>query len=65
MGKPTGSLGLLFSGAFFSVYKPTGRFGAAWNIFVGSVVVLGVLTLSFLECPPTLMNQENVYEIKR
>lgn len=45
------ALGILLSGFVISKFKPTARYMAAWNVFVGIVSVIGMLTYTMLGCP--------------
>jgi hypothetical protein len=44
------AMGVLLSGLVISKYKPTARYMAAWNVFVGACSVLGMIVYSFLGC---------------
>ncbi|XP_019868360.1 solute carrier organic anion transporter family member 74D [Aethina tumida] len=53
----TGSAGLLFSavgillsGLIISRYKPRARYLAAWNVIVGGISVMGIISYAYLGC---------------
>ncbi|KAJ8669937.1 hypothetical protein QAD02_001196 [Eretmocerus hayati] len=45
------AFGILLSGLVISKYKPRARYLAAWNVMVGAVSVLGMISYAFLGCP--------------
>ncbi|XP_065221762.1 solute carrier organic anion transporter family member 74D-like [Planococcus citri] len=57
------SLGILLSGFILSKYKPKARKCAAWNVFVGAVMVAGVITFAYLECP-NLTSEKTFFNMK-
>ncbi|XP_046422578.1 solute carrier organic anion transporter family member 74D isoform X1 [Neodiprion pinetum] len=44
------AFGILLSGLVISKYKPTARYLAAWNVIVGAVSVMGMVSYAFLGC---------------
>lgn len=44
------AIGILSSGFVISKYKPRARYLAIWNVFVGSLSVLGMISYAFLGC---------------
>ena len=45
------AFGILISGLVISKYKPRARYLAAWNVIVGIISVLGIISYAFLGCP--------------
>ncbi|PSN45336.1 hypothetical protein C0J52_18706 [Blattella germanica] len=45
------AFGILISGLIISKYKPRARYLAAWNVIVGIISVLGIVSYAFLGCP--------------
>ncbi|XP_014214471.1 solute carrier organic anion transporter family member 2A1-like [Copidosoma floridanum] len=45
------AFGILLSGLVISKYKPKARYLAAWNVMVGAISVLGMISYAFLSCP--------------
>lgn len=45
------AFGILLSGLIISKYKPRARYLAAWNVIVGVISVLGIVSYAFLGCP--------------
>lgn len=45
------AFGILISGLIISKYKPRARYLAAWNVIVGIISVLGIISYAFLGCP--------------
>jgi uncharacterized membrane protein YqjE len=45
------AFGILLSGLIISKYKPRARYLAAWNVIVGIISVLGIISYAFLGCP--------------
>ncbi|XP_011500420.1 PREDICTED: solute carrier organic anion transporter family member 5A1 [Ceratosolen solmsi marchali] len=45
------AFGILLSGLVISKYKPKARYLAAWNVMVGAVSLLGMISYAFLGCP--------------
>jgi hypothetical protein len=45
------AFGILLSGLIISKYKPRARYLAAWNVIVGVISVLGIISYAFLGCP--------------
>lgn len=44
------ALGILISGVVISKCKPKARHLALWNVFVGALSVIGMISYSFLGC---------------
>ncbi|XP_074101813.1 organic anion transporting polypeptide 58Dc [Cotesia typhae] len=44
------AFGILLSGLVITKYKPRARYLAAWNIIVGAVSVMGMISYAFLGC---------------
>lgn len=44
------AFGILISGLVISKYKPKARYLAGWNIIVGAVSVVGMISYAFLRC---------------
>jgi Organic Anion Transporter Polypeptide (OATP) family len=44
------AMGVLLSGVVISKFKPTARYMAAWNVFVGGCSVLGMVVYAYLGC---------------
>ncbi|XP_062708927.1 solute carrier organic anion transporter family member 74D-like [Aedes albopictus] len=44
------AIGVLLSGIVISKYKPRARYMAAWNVLVGLLSVMGMVTYAFLGC---------------
>lgn len=44
------AIGVLSSGFIISKYKPSARSMAAWNVIVGTLTVLGMLSYTMLGC---------------
>lgn len=44
------AFGILLSGLMISKYKPKARYLAAWNVMIGAVSVLGMISYAFLGC---------------
>ncbi|XP_054269028.1 solute carrier organic anion transporter family member 74D-like isoform X1 [Macrosteles quadrilineatus] len=51
IGLVCSALGILFAGAFISKVRPSARFLAGWNVVVGAISVLGIISYAFLGCP--------------
>ncbi|XP_020712743.1 LOW QUALITY PROTEIN: solute carrier organic anion transporter family member 4A1 [Ceratitis capitata] len=45
------ALGVLLSGFVISKFKPSARYMAAWNVFVGLLSVAGCIAYAFIGCP--------------
>lgn len=45
------AFGILLSGLVISKYKPKARYLAAWNVIVGAISVMGMISYAFLGCP--------------
>lgn len=45
------AFGILLSGLVISKYKPRARYLAAWNVVVGAISVIGMISYAFLGCP--------------
>lgn len=45
------AFGILLSGLIITKYKPRARYLAAWNVVVGAISVLGMISYAFLGCP--------------
>ncbi|XP_008217820.1 solute carrier organic anion transporter family member 74D [Nasonia vitripennis] len=45
------AFGILLSGLVISKYKPRARYLAGWNVMVGAISVLGMISYAFLGCP--------------
>ena len=45
------AFGILLSGLVISKYKPKARYLAAWNVMVGAISVVGMISYAFLGCP--------------
>lgn len=45
------AVGILLSGLVISKYKPRARYLAAWNVIVGAITVMGMISYAFLGCP--------------
>lgn len=44
------AIGVLTSGIVISKFKPRARYLAIWNVFVGILSVIGMITYSYLGC---------------
>ncbi|XP_051170811.1 solute carrier organic anion transporter family member 74D [Leptopilina boulardi] len=44
------AFGILLSGLMISKYKPKARYLAAWNVMIGIISVLGMISYAFLGC---------------
>ncbi|KAL1493462.1 hypothetical protein ABEB36_011509 [Hypothenemus hampei] len=44
------AIGILLSGIIISKFKPRARYLAAWNVVVGAISVLGIISYAFLGC---------------
>ena len=44
------AFGILLSGLIISKYKPRARYLAAWNVMVGAISVMGMISYAFLGC---------------
>lgn len=44
------AFGILLSGLVISKYKPSARYLAGWNVMVGAISVLGMISYAFLGC---------------
>lgn len=44
------AIGVLSSGVVISKYKPKARYLAVWNVFVGALSVIGMISYAFLGC---------------
>ncbi|KOX72491.1 Solute carrier organic anion transporter family member 5A1 [Melipona quadrifasciata] len=44
------AFGILLSGLVISKYKPKARYLAAWNVMVGAISVVGMISYAFLGC---------------
>lgn len=44
------AFGILLSGLVISKYKPKARYLAAWNVMVGAISVMGMISYAFLGC---------------
>ena len=44
------AFGILLSGLMISKYKPKARYLAAWNVMIGAVSVMGMISYAFLGC---------------
>lgn len=51
VGLACSAIGILLSGVVLTKYKPKARSLAAWNVFCGFTMVIGVVIFTFLECP--------------
>ncbi|XP_008556460.1 solute carrier organic anion transporter family member 74D-like [Microplitis demolitor] len=62
------AFGILLSGLIISKYKPRARYLAAWNIIVGAVSVMGMISYAFLGCSANdnqvMSIQDNSGELK-
>lgn len=45
------AIGILISGLIISKYKPGARSLAMWNVIVGTISALGMVSYSYLGCP--------------
>ncbi|XP_034947895.1 solute carrier organic anion transporter family member 74D-like [Chelonus insularis] len=45
------AFGILLSGLIISKYKPRARYLAAWNVMIGAISVMGMISYAFLGCP--------------
>lgn len=45
------AIGILLAGVVISRCKPNARTMVSWNVLVGTVTVVGMLTYSLLGCP--------------
>ena len=50
MGLVFSAFGILISGLIISKYKPRARYLAAWNVIVGIISVMGIISYAFLGC---------------
>lgn len=55
------AIGVLSSGFIISRYKPRARYMAAWNIIVGAITVMGMLSYTMLGCPDNERGVVNNY----
>lgn len=44
------AIGILMSGMVISKYKPRARYLAGWNVIVGAISVLGIVSYAYLGC---------------
>ncbi|ERL86149.1 hypothetical protein D910_03562 [Dendroctonus ponderosae] len=44
------AIGILISGLIISKFKPRARYLAAWNVIVGAVSVMGIISYAYLGC---------------
>lgn len=44
------AIGILLSGLIISKYKPRARYMAAWNVLVGAISVMGIISYAYLGC---------------
>lgn len=44
------AIGVLSSGIVISKFKPKARYLAIWNVFVGLISVIGMISYAFLGC---------------
>ena len=44
------AIGILLSGLIISKFKPKARYLAAWNVLIGAVSVIGIISYAFLGC---------------
>ncbi|KAJ8984527.1 hypothetical protein NQ317_010998 [Molorchus minor] len=44
------AIGILLSGLIISKYKPRARYLAAWNVLVGAISVMGIISYAYLGC---------------
>lgn len=44
------AFGILLSGLVISKYKPKARYLAAWNVMIGIISILGMISYAFLGC---------------
>ncbi|CAH0562581.1 unnamed protein product [Brassicogethes aeneus] len=44
------AVGILLSGLIISRYKPRARYLAAWNVLVGAISVMGIISYAYLGC---------------
>lgn len=49
------AIGVLTSGVVISKFKPRARYLAMWNVFVGAISVIGMISYAYLGC----MESEN------
>lgn len=54
------AIGVLVSGVIISKYKPRARVLAAWNVAVGAISVLGMLSYMYLGCDAPSTTQINL-----
>lgn len=45
------AFGILISGVFISKAKPSARFLAGWNVLVGVISAVGIVSYAFIGCP--------------
>jgi Organic Anion Transporter Polypeptide (OATP) family len=44
------AIGVLSSGIVISQFKPRARYLAIWNVFVGALSIVGMISYAFLGC---------------
>lgn len=44
------AFGILLSGMLISKFKPRARYLAAWNVLIGAISVMGIMSYAFLGC---------------
>lgn len=44
------AIGILISGLIISKFKPRARYLAAWNVIVGAISVMGIISYAYLGC---------------
>lgn len=56
------AIGVLVSGVVISRYKPSARMLAAWNVAVGAISVMGMMSYMYLGCdaPGSAQNRFDV-----
>lgn len=55
------AFGILLSGMIISKYKPRARYLAGWNIIVGIVSVMGMISYAYLGCPENDIQVMNMH----
>lgn len=45
------AFGILLSGLMITIYKPRARYLAAWNVIIGVISIMGMISYAFLGCP--------------
>ncbi|XP_043671466.1 solute carrier organic anion transporter family member 74D isoform X2 [Vespula pensylvanica] len=50
VGLISSAFGILLSGLIISKYKPKARYLAAWNVMVGAISIMGIISYAFLGC---------------